>query len=104
MNATPTTESDKIAILHPYSTIKMIRIKFQRIRTQGVGLFVNLALLSITLFGETPPKKPEPQQPMGGVSNGAALNYTSRRTEDVVAPKAPMVFEDVSDKSVMANL
>ena len=103
MNATPTTESDKIAILHPYSTIKMIRIKFQRIRTQGVGLFVNLALLSIALFGQTPPKKPEPQQPMGGVSTGAALNYTSRRTVDVVDPKAPMVFEDATDKTAMAN-
>src|SRR5437588_8689277 len=103
MNATQTTESDKIAILHPYSTIKMIRIKFQRIRTQGVGLFVNLALLSIALFGQTPPKKPEPQQPMGGVSTGAALNYTSRRTVDVVDPKAPMVFEDATNKTAMAN-
>src|SRR5437899_13039672 len=103
MNATPTTESDKIAILHPYSTIKMIRIKFQRIRTQGVGLFVNLALLSITLFGQTPPKKPEPQQPMGGVSTGAALNYTSRRTVDVVDPKAPMDFEDATDQPANAK-
>ncbi len=81
----------------------MIRIKFQRIRTQGVGLFVNLALLSIALFGQTPPKKPEPQQPMGGVSTGAALNYTSRRTAGIVDPKAPMVFEDATDKTVMAN-
>ena len=82
----------------------MIKITFHRIRPQTLGVFVVLCLLSsIALFGQTPPKKPEPQQPMGGVSTGAALNYTSRRTAGIVDPKAPMVFEDATDKTAMAN-
>ena len=82
----------------------MIKITFHLIRPQTLGVFVVLCLLSsIALFGQTPPKKPEPQQPMGGVSTGAALNYTSRRTAGIVDPKAPMVFEDATDKTAMAN-
>src|SRR5437764_2545136 len=82
----------------------MIKITFHRIRTQTLGVSVILCLLSsIALFGQTPPKKPEPQQPMGGVSTGAALNYSSRRTAGIVDPKAPMVFEDATDKTAMAN-
>ena len=82
----------------------MIKITFHRIRPQTLGVFVVLCLLSsIALFGQTPPKKPEPQQPMGGVSTGAALNYTSRRTAGIVDPKAPMIFEDATDKTAMAN-
>jgi len=82
----------------------MIKITFHLIRTQTLGVSVILCLLSsIALFGQTPPKKPEPQQPMGGVSTGAALNYTSRRTVGIVDPKAPMVFEDATDKTALAN-
>lgn len=36
------------------------------------------------------------QQGMGGVSTGAAATYTSRRTVDIVDPKAPLIFEDVT--------
>src|SRR5881398_149388 len=82
----------------------MIKITFHRIRPQTLGVSIILCLLSsIALFGQTPPKKPEPQQPMGGVSTGAALNYTSRRTVGIVDPKAPMVFEDATDKTALAN-
>ena len=82
----------------------MIKITFHLIRTQTLGVSIILCLLSsIALFGQTPPKKPEPQQPMGGVSTGAALNYSSRRTAGIVDPKAPMVFEDATDKTAMAN-
>ncbi len=82
----------------------MTKIKSRRIRPLAVRLFVVLSLFSsFILFGQTPPKKPEPQQPMGGVSTGAALNYTSRRTAGIVDPKAPMVFEDATDKTAMAN-
>ena len=82
----------------------MIKITFHLIRTQTLGVSIILCLLSsIALFGQTPPKKPEPQQPMGGVSTGAALNYTSRRTVGIVDSKAPMVFEDATDKTALAN-
>lgn len=49
---------------------------------------------------QAPQKKPESQQ---GVSTGAALNYSTRRTVGIVDPKAPVVFEDVTDKTAMAN-
>jgi len=52
-----------------------------------------------TLRGQEPPAKP--QQPMGGVSTGAARNYTTKRTVDVTDPKAPVVFEDVTDQTVL---
>src|SRR6266576_6465487 len=99
MNATQRAESDKItSCIHiriNHLLTKMIRITLQQIRPQTLGAFVILCLLSsFILFGQTPPKKPEPQQPMGGVSTGTALNYTSRRTVGITDAKAPMVFED----------
>jgi hypothetical protein len=36
---------------------------------------------------------------MGGVSTGAAATYTSRRTVDIVDPKAPVIFEDVTEQT-----
>jgi hypothetical protein len=70
-------------------------------------LLVVCALLSLftslTLVGQTPPKKPEPQQGMGGVSTGTPLNYASRRTVGIVDPKAPVIFEDVTNKTTLAN-
>jgi hypothetical protein len=54
------------------------------------------------LFAQTPPKKPEPQQGMG-VSTGTPVNYSSRRTVGITDPKAPVVFEDVTDKTAMAG-
>lgn len=62
-----------------------------------------VSLMGLTVpFAQTPPKKPEPQQGMG-VSTGAALNYSSRRTVGIIDPKAAIVFEDVTDKTAMAN-
>ncbi len=57
---------------------------------------------AIFVFAQTPPKKPEPQQGMG-VSTGTPMNYSSRRTAGVTDPKAPIVFEDVTDKTAMAT-
>ena len=56
----------------------------------------------VQLVGQTP-KKPEPQQPMGGVSTGAPINYKSKRTVGIADPKAPVIFEDVTDKTALAN-
>lgn len=44
-----------------------------------------------------------PQQGMGGVSTGAATTYTSRRTVDIVDPKAPVVFEDVTAQTGLSR-
>ncbi|MGH9970348.1 MAG: CRTAC1 family protein [Pyrinomonadaceae bacterium] len=38
-----------------------------------------------------------------GVSTGTAITYSSRRTAGITDPAAPVVFEDVTDKTVMAN-
>ncbi len=51
-------------------------------------------------YTQTPPKKPETSQGMG-VSTGAAVNYTSRRTVGITDPTAPVVFEDVTDKTTL---
>ncbi|MEK6281013.1 MAG: CRTAC1 family protein [Acidobacteriota bacterium] len=58
------------------------------------------------VIAQTPPKKPQPQQPpqgMGGVSTGTAVNYSSRRTVGITDAKAPVVFEDVTDKTAMGS-
>jgi len=60
-------------------------------------------LLPFASFAQTPPQKPEPQQPMGGASTGAPATYTSRRTIGITDPNAPVVFEDVTDKTALAN-
>jgi hypothetical protein len=38
-----------------------------------------------------------------GVSTGAALTYSSRRTVGILDPKAPLVFEDMTDKTAMSS-
>src|SRR5256885_153125 len=43
------------------------------------------------------------QQPMGGVSTGAAATYTSKRTVGIVDATAPAVFEDVTEQTALKN-
>src|SRR6476620_1485344 len=69
------------------------------------GLTLLLALLlPIVLLAQEPPKKPESQQPIGsvGFTTGPATTYTSRRTAGITDPSAPVVFEDVTDKTPLA--
>src|SRR5262245_52480186 len=70
-----------------------------------VFFFLSVSLLTIGaglhfVPAQAPAKRSEPQQ---GVSIGAAINYTSRRTVGITDPKAPVVFEDVTDKTAMAD-
>ena len=67
-----------------------------------ITLLVPFALVAQTV-AQTPPKKPESQQPMGGASTGAPTTYTSRRTVGITDPNAPVVFEDVTDKTPLAS-
>src|SRR5947207_9708622 len=70
--------------------------------SHALGIIVIPCLLScLTLFGQTP-SKPDPQG-AGGVVTGTAINYTSRRTTGITDPKAPVVFEDATDKTALAN-
>ena len=60
-------------------------------------------LLSLSLLtAQTPPKKTESQQ-QGGVLTGPPATYTSRRTVGITDPNAPVVFEDVTSKTALAN-
>jgi hypothetical protein len=65
-------------------------------RHRLVPLVCCLLLLSLELSAQT-------QQPMGGASTGTAATYTSRRTVGITDPSAPVVFEDVTDKTALAN-
>jgi hypothetical protein len=69
---------------------------------QKLVSLICFSLLQFSLSAQTPPKKPESQQPMGGVSTGAPATYTSRRTIGITDPNAPVVFEDVTDKTALA--
>ena len=71
---------------------------------QRIALLVSLSLLlALALPAQTPPQKPDSQQPMGGASTGTPATYTSRRTAGITDPKAPVIFEDVTDKTALAN-
>src|SRR4051794_37989567 len=66
------------------------------------ALLIILIACSASLVGQNPPQQPA-QQPSGGVSTGNPLNYTSKRTVGITDPKAPVIFEDVTDKTTMSN-
>jgi enediyne biosynthesis protein E4 len=72
---------------------RVFQIERRRVSQRAI-LFV-LVLLSVT------PAKT--QQQGGGVSTGTPLTYTSRRTVGVTDPKAPIVFEDITDKTALAG-
>jgi len=58
-------------------------------------------ILGSIVMAQTPPGRPEPQQGMG-VSTGRPVTSEIRRTVGVVDPKAPAVFEDVTERTAMA--
>ncbi|MDT5121377.1 MAG: enediyne biosynthesis protein [Acidobacteriota bacterium] len=74
-------------------------------------LFRSLSLFTFALFvcaplvlvAQQPSPSPTPQQGMGGVSTGAAVTYTSRRTVGIVDPNAPVVFEDITEQTALKN-
>ncbi|HLL71026.1 MAG TPA: CRTAC1 family protein [Pyrinomonadaceae bacterium] len=84
------------------------------------SLSTSLRVLSLVLFSlslvtapsrafaqqQTPaaaPPQTQPQQGMGGTATGEARTYTSRRTVGIADAKAPVVFEDVTAKTALAN-
>jgi hypothetical protein len=82
-------------------------MKFVLLR--GLSLFVLLWLahpsLVLTARAQQPSQAPSPRPQgaggMGGVSTGAAVVYTSRRTVGVVDPKAPVIFEDITERTAL---
>ncbi|MCM3871741.1 MAG: CRTAC1 family protein [Pyrinomonadaceae bacterium] len=65
--------------------------------------FVLLLLLTPYALIAQEPKKPDSQQPMGGVKTGPPVTYTSKRTVGITDPTAPVVFENVTGKTALAN-
>jgi hypothetical protein len=67
-------------------------------------LFFLPALIAGTTIvcGQAPAQTPEPQQGMG-VSTGTPVTYSSRRTVGITDPKAPVVFEEVTDKTALSS-
>jgi len=64
----------------------------------------NLVLLACVVFSlHVAQGQEKPQRPGAGVSTGTPANYTSKRTVDITDPNAPNVFEDVTDKTVLAQ-
>ncbi|HEV7683038.1 MAG TPA: CRTAC1 family protein [Pyrinomonadaceae bacterium] len=70
------------------------------LRFRSVLWVLLLGSFALVTIAQTPPQKPEAQ---GGVSTGTPINYSSRRTAGVTDLKAPIVFEDVTDKTALAN-
>src|SRR5262245_37543177 len=64
--------------------------------------FAALFAFGVSLSFSSRASQENQKQPMGGVSTGAAITYTSRRTVGVVDPAAPVVYEDVTKNSGLA--
>ncbi len=59
-------------------------------------------LIGATIYAlaQDPSKQPGG---MSGVSTGTPVNYSTRRTVNVTDPKAPVVFEDLTQKTALSN-
>jgi hypothetical protein len=66
-------------------------------------LLLSFPLNISPLIAQTTPKKDEQQKQMGGVSTGAPVTYTSKRTVGIFDPTGPIVFEDVTEKTALAS-
>jgi hypothetical protein len=82
--------------------MQMPRNKSRRFFAPIVALLALMLVLQTCLSLAQTPQKPDTQG-MGGVSTGTPVNYTSKRTVGITDPKAPVVFEDVTEKTAMAN-
>jgi hypothetical protein len=60
-------------------------------------------LLTILISAAVLLAQTSPQKPMGGVSTGTPATYASRRTAGITDPNAPVVFEDITDKTALAS-
>ncbi|HEY0006152.1 MAG TPA: CRTAC1 family protein [Pyrinomonadaceae bacterium] len=52
---------------------------------------------------QTPSASSQGQQSVGGVSTGEVRTYTSRRTVGITDPKAPLIFEDITDQTALKD-
>jgi hypothetical protein len=82
--------------------------RISSIKIQHLGRLWSLLLLVLlvsnvgleNLWAQAPAQKPSQRM---GVSTGTAATYSTRRTVGVTDATAPVVFEDVTNKTVIAN-
>ncbi len=71
------------------------------------ALLTVLLIFPVGVFPQTPPPTSEAPSPAlrtgAGVTTGDAQQYAVCRTVGIVDPKAPMIFEDVTAKTALAN-
>jgi enediyne biosynthesis protein E4 len=83
---------------------KMLHPKAARsFNARALSLSIALLIAAAPLAAQNQPPAAPQQQGMGGVSTGEAKTYTSKRTVGIVDPKAPVVFEDVTARTALAN-
>ncbi|HEY6802040.1 MAG TPA: CRTAC1 family protein [Pyrinomonadaceae bacterium] len=71
------------------------------LQVRAVIALLVLCLLCFSLVAQTQ-TKPEPQKQMG-VSTGSPITYTSKKTANIFDPNAPIIFEDVTDKTGLSQ-
>ena len=82
----------------------MFKTNSARTRLLATLLFPVVALLSpLQAVLNAQKQRPAEQKEGMGVSTGDARTYTSRRTIGVTDPKAPVIFEDVTARTALAN-
>ena len=65
---------------------------------------ISLAVLLLLPSSHAAQEKQDgPQRPMGGAATGTPITYPSKRTVGIIDPSAPTVFEDMTDKTALAN-
>jgi len=81
-----------------------IDFKGRHSTASAIALLLSFSLSNISpLIAQTTQKKDEQQKQMGGVSTGAPVTYSSKRTVGIVDPNGPIVFEDVTEKTALAS-
>ncbi len=90
------TRAVRKKMLHPHAARSFIA------RALSLSIALLMATAPLLAQGQQRPAAPQ-QQGMGGVSTGEAKTYTSKRTVGIVDPKAPVVFEDVTARTALAN-
>ena len=72
-------------------------MKLLFLQCRPLAVLATVLLLAFSLVAQTQPQRP------GGASTGTPATYTSRRTVGITDPNAPVVFEDVTDKTTLAS-
>jgi hypothetical protein len=80
-----------------------VREKTRMIRSR-LTISISLAVLLLLPYSQVAQEKQDgPQRPMGGAATGSPVVYTSKKTIGIIDATAPTVFEDVTNKTALAD-